>query len=302
MPNDFDFVFYVMDPGNPPNAGTTLNPVTLTATDQNENGALSGGEGDTIGGFTVTDVWVGDTITVRIGFRSYTITGVTFYRDGATAVFMPTDGTTLVRSSFRSSTFVSESTQYDLPPVPCFVAGTMIFTAQGARAVETLQPGDLLLTRDSGMRPVRWVGQVTVDGRGRYAPIRFMPGVQGNNRALFVSPNHRMLVTGWKAEMYFGENEVLLPAKNMVNGDTICVAPCDRVTYVHVLLDRHEVIYAEGAATESLHPGDYLLAGASDTREEILSLFPELATDIGRAHWKTVRSIPRSREAKLLAA
>lgn len=302
MPTNYSFAFYVIDPGNPPSRGTTLNPVTLTVTDQNDDGVIGVGQGDTVGGFAVSSVWVGDTITVRINGQNVLITGVTFYRVGAPAVFVPTDGTTLVQSSFRSSTFVQTSTEYTLPPVPCFVAGTMIFTSKGQRAVETLQPGDMLLTRDCGMRPVRWVGQVTVDGRGRYAPIRFMPEVCGNSRTLLVSPNHRMLITGWKAEMYFGEHEILIPAKKLVNGDTVCSAPCEQVTYVHLLLDRHEVIYAEGAATESLHPGDFLMASPSDTKSEILTLFPELATDIGRAHWKSVRCIARSREAVLLAA
>jgi plastocyanin len=87
-----------------------------------------------------------------------------------------------------------------------------------------------------------------------------------------------------------------------VNGDTVRIAPCETVTYVHVLLDRHEVIFAEGAATESLHPGDYMLAGASETRAEILALFPELETDPGCDQWKSVRSIAKSREAALLVA
>lgn len=302
MPTDYSFTFYAIDPGNPPARGASLNPITLTARDQNDNGSLGTFQSDTIGGFAVTSVWVGDTITVRIGNQNTTITGVTFYRAGAGAVFMPTDGTVLVASTFRSSTFVNTSTQYDLPPVPCFVAGTSIFTSKGARAVETLQPGDLILTRDSGMRPVRWIGQVTVNGTSRFAPVRFMAGACGNEKPLMVSPNHRMLITGWRAEMYFGEREILVPAKALVNGDTVQLAPCDRVTYVHVLLDRHEVIFAEGAATESLHPGDYLLAGASETRTEILALFPELRTDIGRSRWKSVRSVALAREAVLLVA
>jgi len=302
MPINYDFTFFILDPVNPPSRNTVLNPVTLTATDQNENGSIGTTQGDTIGGFVVTSVWVGDTVTVRIGNQNVTITGVTFYRSGAQPVFMPTDGTVLVTSSFRESTFVNTSTQYDLPPVPCFVAGTMIFTSKGPKPIEHIVPGDLLLTRDSGMRPVRWVGQITVDGRGRFAPVRFMPEVYGNTRALLVSPNHRMLVTGWQAEMYFAESEVLVPAKHLVNGDTVCTAPCERVTYVHVLMDRHEVIFAEGAASESLHPGDYLISGASETRTEILALFPELATQSGQSHWKSVRRIAKSHEAMLLVA
>ncbi|OZB20057.1 MAG: hypothetical protein B7X55_01620 [Rhodobacterales bacterium 34-62-10] len=302
MPTETSFSFYALDPGNPPTRASKLKPITLTARDQNDNGSIGTTQADTIGGFTVTSVWVGDTITVRNGGQSTTITGVTFYRAGAGPLFMPTDGSVLVDATFWFSTFVNISTQFDLAPVPCFVAGTMIFTAKGARAVETLEPGDMLLTRDSGMRPVRWVGQVTVDGTGRFAPVRFMPDTQGNMKTLLVSPNHRMLMTGWRAEMYFGEREVLVPAKSLINGNKVRVVPCESVTYVHILLDRHEVIFAEGAATESLHPGDYLMSGASETKAEILALFPELETDVGRSKWKSVRSVTKPREAVLLVA
>jgi hypothetical protein len=42
--------------------------------------------------------------------------------------------------------------------VPCFVAGTLIATPEGEKLVETLQPGDLVLTHDDGPQPIRWVG------------------------------------------------------------------------------------------------------------------------------------------------
>lgn len=300
MPTDYSFSYYMIDPANPPERGSILNPVTLTARDQNDSGSIDATQGDTIGGFTITSVSVGDTVTVFSGGPVTTITGVTFYRDGAEAVFMPTDGSVLAEAKFRSVMEGSASSQFSLPPVPCFVAGTMIFTAEGAKAVETLEPGDLLLTRDSGMQPIRWVGQVTVDGTGRFAPICFMPETVGNTKTLMVSPNHRMLMTGWRAEIYFGEREILVPAKTLVNGKTVRVAPCARVTYVHLLLDRHEVIFAEGAATESLHPGDYLMSSASETRAEILELFPELDTALGRSKWKSARCIAKTREAALL--
>jgi hypothetical protein len=302
MPTTYSFTFYTVDPGNAPARNTTLNPVTLSVVDGGDNGIIGTSQGDTIGGFAVTSVWVGDTVTMRIGGQNVTITGVTFYRAGAPAVFMPTDGTILDSGRFQSATFVTTSTQYSLPPVPCFVAGTLIFTADGARPVESLVPGDLILTRDSGMRPLRWIGQVTVSGRDRFAPIRFMTGSFGNSRPLRVSPNHRMLVTGWQAELHFGDREVLVPAKALVNGDTICADPCEQVTYVHLLMDRHEVIFAEGTATESLHPGDYLTAGASSTAAEILALFPELGRGSASAHWQTARSVTKMHEASLLVA
>ena len=188
MPTNYSFIFYTMDPGNPPGLNTVLNPVTLTVTDQNDDGFLRITGGDRIGGFTITTGWVGDTITLRNSptGANYTVTGVTFYRAGAPAVFMPTDGTVLQTARFRSSTFVQNSTEYQVGAVPCFVAGTRIETARGAVAVEDLVPGDLITTRDNGLQPLRWIGRTTVPARGDHAPIRFAPGAIGNRRALKV--------------------------------------------------------------------------------------------------------------------
>lgn len=304
MPTNYSFAFYVMDPGNAPAQNTALSPVTLTVTDQNDDDFIRITGGDTVGGFTVTSVWVNDTITVRNSPTGpdYTITGVTFYRSGAPAVFMPTDGTVLTNAIFRSSTWVNTSTEYPVGPVPCFVAGTLIDTARGRVAVEDLCPGDLVATRDSGFQALRWTGRVTVPGLGEHAPIRFMAGSMGNDRVLEVSPNHRMLVEGWKAELYFGEEEVLVAAKHLVNGDTILRCPRGDVTYVHLLFDRHEVIFAEGAAAESLHPGDLILKGEGETAREIRALFPELATRAGQLARRAARAIPLGREARVLSA
>ncbi|MFN4171780.1 MAG: Hint domain-containing protein [Pseudorhodobacter sp.] len=305
MPTNYSFAFYVLDPGNPPAQNARFSPVTLTVTDQNDDGFIRITGGDTIGGFTVTNVWVGDTITVRNtrNGADYTITGVTFYRAGAPAVFMPTDGTVLQNNIFfRSSTFVTTSTEYQVGPVPCFVAGTLIETDRGQRRIEDLRPGDLVMTRDNGLQPLRWIGQTTVPGLGEHASIRFMAGAMGNDRALEISPNHRMLVEGWKAELYFGEEEVLVAAKHLVNGDTILRVPRAEVTYLHLLFARHEVIFAEGAAAESLHPGDLILKGEGQTAREILALFPELGDRTGRSLRRAARPIPLGREARVLCA
>ena len=304
MPTNYSFAFYVMDPGNAPAQNTALSPVTLTVTDQNDDDFIRITGGDTVGGFTVTSVWVNDTITVRNTPTGpdYTITGVTFYRAGAPAVFMPTDGTVLTNVIFRSSTWVNTSTEYPVGPVPCFVAGTRIATAKGLYPVENLRPGDLVVTRDNGMQAVRWIGEITVPALGDHAPIRFMAGAMGNDRVLEVSPNHRMLVEGWKAEIYFGEEEVLIAAKHLVNGDTILRCPRGEVTYVHLLFDQHEVIFAEGAAVESLHPGDLILKGESETAREIRALFPELASRAGQLARRAARAIPLGREARVLCA
>ena len=80
------------------------------------------------------------------------------------------------------------------------------------------------------------------------------------------------------AEM-FGTDEVLVAAKHLLSLDGVELAEdVTEVTYVHVLFDRHEVVYAEGAQSESLYTGEQALRAVGDSaRAEIFALFPELA-------------------------
>lgn len=162
----------------------------------------------------------------------------------------------------------------------CFAAGTLIDTPGGPRAVETLVPGQRVRTADHGNLPLRWVGQRSVSGLGKMAPIRIAAGALGNHRDLYVSPQHRMLIAGWRAELWFGEVEILVPAAALVNDRTIRRAPRHGVTYCHLLFDRHEIIYAEGAPSESFHPMTIGLSVLNQAqRDEALALFPELAPE-----------------------
>ncbi|MCC7321293.1 MAG: Hint domain-containing protein [Rubellimicrobium sp.] len=191
----------------------------------------------------------------------------------------------------------------EIENIICFTPGTLIATPQGARPVETLVPGDLVVTRDHGLQPVRWSGRRTVAGIGRFAPVRIRPGtVPGLERDLLVSPQHRMLFQGYRAELLFGEGEVLASARHLVDGLAVTTEEVAEVTYVHLLFDRHEIIYAEGAATESFHPGEIgLSALAEPAREEVFALFPELRSMPARAG-NTARRCLKRPEALLLRA
>ena len=159
----------------------------------------------------------------------------------------------------------------------CFVRGTRIATAEGEREIEDLVAGDLVLTRDHGYQPIRWIGSTVVEAKGRLAPIVFEVGAVGNARRLKVSPQHRMLLSGWQAELLFDEPEVLAAAKMMVNDTTIRPEEGGEVEYFHMLFDVHEIVYAEGAASESFHPGHQGWGALAEAaREEILTLFPML--------------------------
>ena len=89
-----------------------------------------------------------------------------------------------------------------------------------------------------------------------------------------------MMVRGAAAELLFGEAEVLVAAKHLVNDDTIRVVRRAEINYVHFLFDKHQIVFAEGCPAESLYPGKQTLGVVEEeSREEILALFPELRDD-----------------------
>ena len=302
MPTTYTDQFFVMDPGNPPSGGSSLSVQKFDYTDNNDNGFIGTGSGDTFNGGTITRVCVGDTITVNIpGTGNVTITGVTFYVTGQPAVFTPTDGTILQDATFVSSTFVNSSTQVavnNLAP-PCFTPGTMIETADGLRDVVELVSGDLVMTLDDGAQPLRWVGHTTVAAVGRCAPIRISAGALGNDRTLTVSPQHRILLTGWRPQLLYGEEEVLVAAKHLANNDTIVSVPGGLVTYIHLLFDTHQIVFAEGLPTESYYPGHAASNPDCATRTELVDLFPEIEEGDPKKYI-TARTVITGREARAM--
>lgn len=190
----------------------------------------------------------------------------------------------------------------------CVARGTLIDTETGPVPVEDLRIGDMVHTLDGPARPVRWIGCRPVSAAELAAdpslrPIRISAGTFGPGRPardLTVSPQHRILVDDWRAELFFGAQQVLVPAKGLINDLTIRTdhhAP--GVDYFHVLFDRHEVMLTEGLPTESFHPGEYALRDlAEESRAELYKLFPELACSTGTP--ETARMVLRPWETALL--
>lgn len=304
MPTTYTDQFFTMDPGNPPAFGTALNWASYDYIDNDDNGFIQPGVGDTFDGVEVTSVWYNDVITMNVpGVGNVTITGVTFYLVGQPAVFTPTDGTVLQNGTFVSSTFVTTSTEIavgDFGPV-CFTPGTMIETVIGPRKIESLRVGDQIVTMDNGLQPILWIGRQSVCATGRFAPIRFCKGAIGNIEDLDVSPEHRILVTGWRAELLFGVDEVLVAAKHLVNGDTIYVRKSAQVEYIHLLFAAHEIILSEGVETESYLPGHAMSRADGEVQAEVLALFPEIDPNAAQ-HWTPARPVLKQHEAMLLSA
>jgi hypothetical protein len=184
--------------------------------------------------------------------------------------------------------------------IPCFARGTIIDTPSGPQFVETLRVGDLVLTADHGAQPLIWTGGRVVDGMGSLAPIRFATGALGNLRPLLVSPQHRILVSGWRAELNFGQPEILVPAKGLVNDTTIRPAPMRHVSYHHLLFERHEIVISEGIESESFHPGRALLTHDKAIFGELVRIFPELSHPDFQAPYDTARPCVKPIEGRLL--
>jgi hypothetical protein len=123
------------------------------------------------------------------------------------------------------------------------------------------------------------------------------------DRDMVVSPQHRVVMSGYAIELLFGEDEVLVPATHLVGRPGITrICPDEGVTYVHFMFDHHELVMSDGAWTESFQPGDLSLAGLDqEQRDELLTLFPELAQEGGRKAYGAARMSLKSYQARLLA-
>lgn len=303
MPTTYTDQFFVMDPYAPPPVGTMLISVPFTLIDQNDDGDIDRFDDDSVDGQDVSSSYPGDVVTITLaGGGTVTYTGTTFYLADGRQVFTPTDGQVLQSGEFASASAVTTQGPLDVVELgpPCFVAGTLIDTPQGRRPIEDICVGDEVETADRGPQVVRWVGARKIAGTGRFAPIRFAAGALGNDRPMLLSPQHRVMVTGWRAELFFGTDEIIVAAKHLVNDHNIRVVPMRSVSYHHILFDRHELVWSDGCISESFFPGDTVLAGDEELHDEMTTLFPELLSTKVDDTLKTVRPVIRGYEARAL--
>lgn len=197
----------------------------------------------------------------------------------------------------------------DVAPV-CFVRGTLTETVNGLQPIETLKVGDMVMTRDHGLQPIRWIGcralspmRLVLNAKLRL--IRIRAGALGRQMPvndLLVSPQHRILVRSAIAQKMFVTEEILAAAKQlvMIDGIDICNEIVGPVEYFHILFDQHEIVFANGAEAESLLPGPEALQSVGpDALDEIYELFPELS-DAGFMP-SQVRKLATGRMARRLA-
>ena len=304
MPTAYSDQFFIIDPYSPPPAGTAMNFTRYILTDQDDDSDFEAAGGDTVNGIDITDSWPGDSVTINVpGIGNVTYTGVTFYLADGSRVFTPNDGQVLQNGTLVSTTWVSSQGPLyanELGPT-CFTPGTMVKTGAGLRSIEDLRPGTQIHTRDHGLQPLRWIGRNRHEATGIFAPVLIKKGALGNRGALMVSQQHRILVTDWRAQLYLGADEVLVAARDLVNGRDIFIVEGGEVEYLHLLFDRHEILNTSGLHSESYHPAHANTTSDRATKAEILHLFPELG-QASKQQAPAARQVARAFEGRLLAA
>ncbi len=134
-----------------------------------------------------------------------------------------------------------------------FARGTMITQADGRPApIESLAVGDRILTRENGPQPIRWIGHRTLRAIGPYAPVVIKKGALNNDSDLIVSQHQRLFIYQRSDTLLTETAEVLVKAGHLVDDVDIVLRKGGFVDYYHLILDRHEIIYAESIPTESL--------------------------------------------------
>lgn len=237
-----------------------------------------------------TQVQAEFTVTFSSGFS---IIGIRFENPSAPPdlinagyAFFDASGTpTLPPPGTNLGTVVAANADGTIPYVniPCFSLGCIIDTPMGGHPVEDLSVGDMVLTADSGPQAIRWHGRrhldaATLTAHPNLRPIRIRAGALAEHlplRDLVVSPQHRILVRSRISIRMFDTDEVLVPAKHLLEIEGVEIADDLRsVTYIHFMCDNHEIVRAEGALTESLYTGaEAMRAMTDDAREEIEAIF-----------------------------
>lgn len=211
----------------------------------------------------------------------------------------------------RAAMEIAEITRVTDQPtgVICFTPDTRIRTEHGDVPVGEIEEGDRIQTKDNGLQEVLWKGERRMSGARLYAmpelrPIRLRRGALGVDRPdedLVVSPAHRFLVQGAKARALFNADEVLVCARDLVDDSRVVRDhTLSEVTYVHLLLPRHEVVFANGLETESFHPAGEALGSLADTeRARLVKMMPEVGAD-PRAYGAYARRALSRAEAAIL--
>ena len=188
---------------------------------------------------------------------------------------------------------ISKQDPRDVGAFVLFTPGTFITTERGQRPIEQLRRNDRIVTRAHGLKRVAWIGRRDftyhdLNANNDLRPLLIKKGALGRGRPerdMLVSPHHHFAVRG---------QDMLIPARAMIDYQRIVPAPVLGVSYLHILCNTSEVILANGAWADCLHPNG-AVARDDKQRSELLALFPQLSTMGAAKQVKPARVVKEER-------
>lgn len=172
------------------------------------------------------------------------------------------------------------------------VAGTNIRTPCGARRIELVRPGDMIVTRTAGLQPVRmiWKRLITQEQMRQnpdLAPIRLTARAIGPmmpQQDLLVAPDHRLLIPGFRVQGMPDNQCVLAEARELAGtSDAVYIDRShETVAYYQMVFDSHQVFAASGLPVESFLPtAEALSTLGPDMRDDLIRRYPQLKREPG---------------------
>ncbi len=191
----------------------------------------------------------------------------------------------------------------------CFSPDTKITTPDGQKRVSELCAGDLVCTKDNGAQEICWIGSREITGGRLLAmpelrPVRIKAHALADrepDQDLVLSPDHRLLVKGPVAQALFNTPEVLVAARDLVNDKSIRVDHrCLGITYIHLMLEQHQIVWANGVEVESFHPAGMDTDNIDPIqRQGLWDRFPDIRQDVYLYGEFARRNLSRSEAAVL---
>ncbi|GBR44829.1 Hint domain-containing protein [Gluconobacter roseus] len=239
------------------------------------------------------------TITTNPGGNNITLTNVSFGPNSGVGT------PSIVTNADGSWSVVNGATGYN--GQICYLAGTMILTPDGERAIETLTAGDQITVHENGATRTQTILRVghahATTGTTGHAdmdavPVRIRAGALADgvpSRDLLITPEHCMML----------ENS-FIPVRMLVNGMSIVYDHAiTEYDYYHVETERHSVLVANGALSESFmdagHRPSALMQGNTVSRLHGLSWEKDAAVPLvtDRKHVEPVFAALALRAEKL---
>jgi len=205
-----------------------------------------------------------------------TVDGFAYAGDGA----FPASGVPLTVIANADSPFHGAAAR---ETAPCFTADCKIMTPDGPVAIKNLSVGDMVETRENGAQPVRWIGKNHLSGselklHPEMRPVNVTKDAFGKGYPecnLRLSSQSRVLITGWRAEVYFGQSETLIPVSELLNDGSVRVDfSAEDVVYYQLAIDQHDVILSEGLYCECSDQ-DVSVQEGSAKSNDVLPLSPD---------------------------